>query len=493
MKKNLMQATVQGIFWTYLSFYLGKILVFISTVILARLLIKSDFGVITFALLIIGFLETINHAGIASAVVYHQENEREVYNTAFWLDLGIGILMFLTTWFLAPIAGSYFDDPRVIQFTRALAFVFLLSSLEDIPKAILTKNLSFKVKVLPDTLQAIFKGVISILCALAGLGAASLVIGHLSGAVISLVTYWIVVPWRPKFEITMRWVRSIFSYGSGLVVTNILSYILVNIDYLFIGYYLGAAALGVYTIAFRIPDLLIVQFCSLVGKVIFPALTKLKNDSEALKEAFLKTMNYVSLITVPLGLGLMLISEPFILTVFTDKWSESIQVMKAISLYALFLSLAYNASHAYKASGAISIMTSISTLRAAMLIPALWWASSQIGSIEAVGWFHALFAFIGASINIFVVGRVMKIPMRRIIGTMKPAAIAGAGMSVVVSGMLYLTSSLPPWIQLIVGIITGMLSYILILLWLQKDVFMETWEMVRSNIVAMRNKQVNTG
>jgi PST family polysaccharide transporter len=374
-----------------------------------------------------------------------------------------------------------------------LAFVFLISSLEDIPKAILTKNLYFKIKFLPDTLQAIFKGVVSIACALAGMGAASLVIGHLTGAVVSVVTYWIVVPWRPKLEMTVQWVRSIFSYGSGLVATNILSYILVNVDYLFIGYYLGAAALGVYTIAFRIPDLLIVQFCSLVGKVIFPALTKLRHDADALKEAFLKTMNYVSLITVPLGLGLMLIAEPFVLTVFTDKWLEAVQVMRAISLYALFLSLAYNASHAYKASGAISVMTSVSTFRAAMLIPALWWASSQIGTIEAVGWFHALFAFIGACINIIVVGRVLKISMGRIFGTLKSAVIAGAGMSGVVSGILYLTSSLPAWMQLIAGVVTGMISYILILLWLQKDVFIETWELLRSNISTMRRKEVNTG
>jgi O-antigen/teichoic acid export membrane protein len=219
----------------------------------------------------------------------------------------------------------------------------------------------------------------------------------------------------------------------------------------------------------------------------------LKHDQEALKEAFLKTMNYVSLITVPLGLGLMLIAEPFIITVFTSKWIEAIQVMRAIALYALFLSLAYNASHAYKASGAISVMTTISTIRAAMLIPALWWASSQIGSIEAVGWFHAVFAFIGASINMFVVGRVMKIPMGRIIGTLRSAAIAGTGMSIIVLGILYITSSLPSWIQLIAGIITGILSYIAILSWLQKDIFTETWEILRSSISTLRRKQANIG
>jgi O-antigen/teichoic acid export membrane protein len=481
MKNRLAQATVRGIFWTYSSFYLGKLMVFISTVILARLLTKSDFGVVSFALLLIGFLDMINSAGIASALIYYQGDERATYS-AFWLDLGVGILMVIGTWYLAPFAGNYFDDIRVVQFIRILAFVFLIDSLEDVPKVLLTRSLSFNVKFIPDTLQAVVKGSISILCAALGLGAWSLAIGHIAGALVSMITFWIIVPWRPKFEITTNWIRSIFSYGGGIVITSILSYILVNIDYLFVGYFLGAAALGIYTIAFKIPDLLIIQFCSLVGKVIFPMYAKIKDDPDALNKAFLKTMNYVSLITVPIALGLMIVSKPLILTLFTDKWSEAIPVTRAIALYALFLSLAYNATHAYKARGAISLMTFMSAVRALMLIPALWWASSQIGSIEAVGWTHAVIAFIGGSINLIVAARVMDTSVWRIFITLRPSIVAGGLMSIIVIGALYISSSLPPWLQLIIGITTGLISYIIILAWIQKGIFSETWKMFQSSM-----------
>jgi O-antigen/teichoic acid export membrane protein len=208
----------------------------------------------------------------------------------------------------------------------------------------------------------------------------------------------------------------------------------------------------------------------------------LKDDPEALKAAFLKTMSYVSSITIPLGLGLMLVSKPFVLTVFTNKWSEAIPVMRAIALYALFLSLAYNATHAYKARGAILLMTSISTVRAVILIPALWWASSQIGSIEAIAWTHAAIAFIGCIINIIMAGRVMNASLASIIRTLRSPLIAGAVMSIVVLGFLYITSSLFPWVQLIIGIATGVLSYTAILAWIQKDIFMEIWLMFRTSI-----------
>jgi O-antigen/teichoic acid export membrane protein len=481
MANNYTKEAVRGVFWTYSSYYLGKLLVFISTVILARLLTKSDFGVVSFALLLIGFLDTINGAGISSALIYYQDDEKAAH-TAFWIDLGLGIFVMAAAWVFAPIAGRYFDDPRIVDFIRAFSVVFPISSLEDLPKVLLTRNLSFNVQIIPDTLQALMKGLISIALALAGFGAWSLAIGHIIGALVSMIAYWMIIPWRPKFEFATKWVRSIVSYGGGIVATNLLSYILVNIDYLFVGYFLGAIALGVYTIAFKIPDLLIVQFCSLVGKVIFPVYAKMKQDADSLKKAFLKTMNYVAIITVPIGLGLMLIAKPFVLAIFTEKWIDAVPVMRAISLYALFLSLAYNASHAYKAQGAISVLTSVSIFRALILLPGLWWASAKVGSIEAVGWAHAVIAFIGGCINLVVAGRVMNTSIREIVASLRPSIIAGCFMSAVVWAMLAITSSYSPWFQLIISIASGILFYMIALSWLQKGIFVEAWKVFQSSM-----------
>jgi PST family polysaccharide transporter len=308
------------------------------------------------------------------------------------------------------------------------------------------------------------------------------VIGHIAGALASLITYWVIVPWRPKLDVTKKWIVSILKYGSGIVVTNVLSYVLVNVDYLFVGYYLGAAALGVYTVAFRIPDLLIVQFCSLVGRVLFPVYARMKEDPEALTQAFLTTMNYIALVTVPVALGLMLIAKPFVLTIFTDKWDEAIPVMRAIALYALFLSLVHNVSHLYKARGAISVMTSVSTVRAVILVPALWWASSQVKSIEAVGWTHAVVAFIGGAINLIVAARLMNISLWKIFAALRPSIVAGGFMSLVVWGVLYLTAAFSPWLQLVLGILTGAATYLAALALTQKGIFQETWEFLRSNM-----------
>ena len=126
MKNKFVQAAVRGVFWTYSSFYIGKLMVFISTVILARLLSQSDFGVVSFAMLFIGFLDTINSAGISSALIYYQNDEEATYS-AFWLDIVIGAFMVLGTWLAAPFVGEYFDDVSIDILPDELILAFVVS------------------------------------------------------------------------------------------------------------------------------------------------------------------------------------------------------------------------------------------------------------------------------------------------------------------------------------------------------------------------------
>ncbi|MFT3894509.1 MAG: hypothetical protein QM730_23005 [Anaerolineales bacterium] len=127
-------------------------------------------------------------------------------------------------------------------------------------------------------------------------------------------------------------------------------------------------------------------------------------------------------------------------------------------------------------------MTSVSIFRALILIPGLWWASSQIGSIEAVGWTHAVIAFIGGVINLIVAGRVMDTSLSEIISALRPSVIAGGFMSMVVLFVLSISSTLSPWIQLAVSVLSGFVSYMVALSWLQKGIITEAWKVFQSSM-----------
>ncbi|MFQ5617011.1 MAG: lipopolysaccharide biosynthesis protein, partial [Anaerolineales bacterium] len=326
---NLARETVRGTFWTYASYYSGKLMIFLSTIILARLLTKDDFGVVGYALVTISFLDVLNNLGVGPALIYHREDPKAA-DTGFWLGLAVSGGLLGLAWLVAPLAGWYFGDPRAIPVIRVLSLTFPLSAFSNIHDSLLRKGLAFKNKFIPDFARAVGKGLFSILFALLGFGAWSLIFGQLIGVAVTVVAYWKVLPWRPSLRFVSSLARSLLRYGISIVALNSLAMLLLNLDYLFIGRFMGAEALGVYTLAFRLPDLSITQFCRVISTVVFPVYVKMRDDPSALRKGFLITLRYVSVVTIPLGVGLALVAEPFVITILTDKWLEAIPVMQAI-------------------------------------------------------------------------------------------------------------------------------------------------------------------
>jgi PST family polysaccharide transporter len=476
-------AAVRGTFWGYVTYFSGKLIVFFSTVILARLLTRDDFGVVGYALVVIGLLDVLSDLGIGAALVYHRDDPRAA-STAFWLGLVIGAILFGLSWLAAPLAGWYFKDVRAVPVIRVLALTFPISALSNVHYSLLSKALEFRRKVVPDLARSVGKGLFSILFAVLGLGAWSLVLGQVLGTLVTVVSYWQALPWKPAWQVDLSLGRSLLRYGTRLVLVDILAVLLLNLDYLLVGRYLGAEALGVYSLAFRMPDLLITQFCTTVSTVLFPIYVRMREDNHSLGQGFVTTLRYVSMVTIPLGLGLALVARPFVLTFLTDKWIEAIPVIQAISIYAMFLSLAYNAGSLYKASGRPAILAWLALVRLAMLAPALYIAVTVFKSTQAVGVGHVIVAFVAGLLNLVVAARITGLTAGEVLAALRPSAVAGLGLALVVLAVNAVTGAfLPAW-QLVLSSLAGAMVYLGLLFWQQPDLA----GMARRTIVSMRSR-----
>jgi O-antigen/teichoic acid export membrane protein len=458
-EENLSHATVRGTAWTYAAFYSGKLIVFIATAVLARLLSRDDFGVVGYVVTLLSILDVLKDLGIGYAVIYYRKDNRAI-NTAFWLGLLVNLILFIVIWVTAPLIGAFFNDPRAIWVSRILAFNFPLSALIATQEALLIKDLAFNRKFLPDFAKATSKGIFSITLALVGFGPWSLVVGHLLGTLTSILVIWKIVPWRPALEFSRQKSRLLLKFGLPMVGVNAIGVLVLNVDYLLVGRYMSAEALGVYTLAFRIPELVILQFCALIAQVIFPVFTKIKDDRQMLYRGFLETTRYVAIITVPLGLGMLLLSEAFVLALFTDKWLDAIPVMRAISAYALLLSLGFNAGDVYKALGQPGVLTRISFVKAIILVPALYWAVTVPASLIAVAWVQVGVAVVGTLLNLGVAIWLLKSPPIELFKAFQPSLAAGAGLSLAVLAFLSISTTWSPWLVLVFGTLTGGLAYL---------------------------------
>jgi O-antigen/teichoic acid export membrane protein len=480
---NIQRATVRGTFWNYASYFSGKFIVFLSTLVLARLLSPDDYGVAGYAFTIVSFIEIASDLGVSAALIYHRE-EPKATDTAFWLALGIGAALSFLVWLAGPLAGEFFDNPRATVITQVLGLQFFITAVGDIHNTLLQKQLSFRLKFIPDLAQSIGKAVVTIVLAYLGFGPYSLVVGQLGGFLTADVVLWFVTGWNPRFQFSPRIARAMLTYGSNISIVNIVGIALLNADYLFIGRFLGAAALGTYTFAFRIPELLIKQLCGVIGKVIFPIYAKVRDDANALRRGFLDTMRYVTLVTAPIGLGLIVVARPFTLALFTEKWADSIPVMQVIALYCLSISVTFNSGDIFKAQGRLGLLTMISAGKLVVLAPGLWWAVSlplgnPMQNIVVVGVVQAVVAILGDVVNLYVVGRVLNVSLRDMLNSLAPSFIGGTIMSLAALATLLALQAASPLIQLLGSVSVGGLTYLGSMWWLQRDLALLGWKKAR--------------
>lgn len=367
---GLAARTVRGMFWAYGSYVAGRLLVLISTVILARLLIPADFGVVALALTFMVFMDTVRDLGLGQALIVVPDSRlKAAAQTAFWGSVAIGAILSAATGLIAPLAAGFFDEPQLRGLLAVLGLNFLLRSLGATHLALARRALDFRSRTISETSDAFTRGVVAVTLALAGAGAWSLVLGYLAGTMAALVAIWWRVRWRPRLPPSTAHLREMLAFGGLLTFVDIGQAFAHEIDYLFIGRVLGAAPLGQYTIAFRLPELLIVNLSIVAGVVLFPAYAKL--DRDRLADAFLVSLRYTAVLVLPVAVGLGLLASPIVLTLFGSQWEPAIPVMQVLCIYAVVVTMNVPAGTVYKVTGRAWILIAFTVPYVVMLAAVL--------------------------------------------------------------------------------------------------------------------------
>lgn len=476
---GLSKTALKAVIWAYSAKYSGKLLVLLSTIILARLLSREEFGVAAYALTFISLLEVLEFFGLGSALIYFPRDD-QASSTAFWLGLSANLGLCALAWFSAPLVADFFHDPAVVPLTRVLAFSFPLSALGAIHSILLRKELSFQKKFIPDLSKSFGKGLVSIVAAALGYGYWSLVIGQIASECFQVIAFWAVMPWRPRFRFVSRLLRPMLAYGSKIVVVDLLNVAIRQVDYLLVGHFLGAAPLGVYTVAFRIPDLLILQLCSILGTVLFPVYVRLNRDPASLRTGFLSTLRHVTLITVPIGLGIAITARPLVTILFSDQWLEAVVPLQALAVYGLMVSLAFNAAEVYKAMGRPRVLMLLDSARLAILLPSLAYAAARLQSITAVAWAQLIVAGLFAVAALAIACRMLNIRFPEIVTALLPALSSGLPMAMAAGASLWLANPLGPVAQLLAATLSGAAVYAGVLWFFHRSLVTEAWGLLNS-------------
>ncbi|MHB8168802.1 MAG: MOP flippase family protein [Thermoleophilia bacterium] len=351
MVASIKQAAASGIKWTSASQVGRQVMQWITMVVLARLLVPADFGLVGMAMVVIGFVMIFKDLGTSAAVIQRQQSSDELLSSIFWVNVAFGLLATVILFFCSPLIGAFYGDDRVTAIMRLLSLTFFISGLSIMQQALLERDLKFD-RVAKIELSSFVAGsVIGIGVAVAGLGVWSLVIQTLAVSLMTTLLLWIGTPWHPRLFIRSREVKEVCGYSLNLAGFNIFNYFSRNADNLLVGRFLGATELGYYSLAYRIMLYPLQSITLVIGRIMFPVYSQMQDNDARFRGAFLQTASSIAFISFPLMLGLMVLRHSLILVLFGSQWQPVIVLVAILAPIGMIQSIMATVGPLYQAKG----------------------------------------------------------------------------------------------------------------------------------------------
>lgn len=308
-----------------------------SLAVLARLLSPGDYGLVGMALILVEFVRTFDDGGLASATIRQPDlNQAQVSNT-FWINVGFGLLLGVVVAASAPLGAQFFADARLASVISIMAVPVALSGLVVQHQALLRRQMMFgriaAVDITADLLAALF----AIGAAMWGAGYFALVLRQWVQTSVSICGSWIACSWRPSLYVRSQSVRDILRFGGTLTGARFLSYLSRNADNALVGRHLGPEVLGWYTQAYRLLMLPIQRIRGPLEAVTLPGLSSLLSEKDRMRAYYLRFVEILGMITMPLmALGLVF-AEEVILLFLGPNWGQAARLFRAFALVGIVI------------------------------------------------------------------------------------------------------------------------------------------------------------
>lgn len=365
------EKTINALFWSFVDTVAGQGINLVVGIMLARLLMPREFGLIGMVLVFFALSEAFINSGFSSALIRKKDCTQTDYSTVFFFNLFAGLLFFGILFIGAPYISSFFNEPQLTAIVRILGLVLIIDSLTLIQRTILTRNLDFKTQARVSFIASAGSGVIAVAMAFQGMGVWSLVAQRLSREAIysSLLYLW--NSWKPQLVFSMKSFRELFGFGSKLLVSSLIDNFYNNVYYLLIGKYFSASQLGFFTKADEYNRLPAHNISGIVQRVSYPVLCSVQEQNERLVAVYRKFIRYTMFITFFLMLALAAMAEPMIISLIGEKWRESVVYFRMLCFVGMFYPLHVLNLNIIQVKGRSDLFLKLEIIKKITAVPAI--------------------------------------------------------------------------------------------------------------------------
>lgn len=324
---------------------------FVANIVLARLLTPEDFGIIGMIMVFIALSDTLVNGGFASALIQKKEPTDIDYSTVFYWNLGASLFFFLILYFSAPAIAAFYSMPKLSLILRVLGIQLFINAFNLIQHNQLVKQLNFKRLARINIIATIVGAVVGITMALLGYGVWSLVVKLLIISFAQALMLWLGSSWRPLWYFSWSSFRQLFSFGSMMLLSSLAETLVANLQKLIIGRVFSARDLGFYVQAKKLHSIPERSLPQIVSQVTFPVFSSIQDNPNRMLGAVKKSMKSLAFINFPLMTMLIVVAEPLINLLLTDRWSDSIPYFQILCFGGMMYSLNSNNVNIMKALG----------------------------------------------------------------------------------------------------------------------------------------------
>lgn len=338
-QETLHNRTVKGAAWSFADNILRLGVSFIVGIVLARLLSPDEYGLIGIITIFISVFNSIVDSGFSNALIRKKNACDTDYNTVFWSNLLVSILLCAVLFFCAGLIADFFDRPQLKPLTQVMSVIVIINAFAIIQRTILVKRIDFKTQTKVTFITSITSGVIGISMAFAGCGVWSLVGQLLSAQFLNSALMWLYNRWKPKLEFSVSSFKELFGFGWKLLVAGLINSIWNELYQVVIGKKYTASTLGIYTRAQQFANLFSSNITQVVQRVSYPALAEIQDDKIHLKEAYKRVIKVTMLVTFSLMMGLAGVANSFIYCLIGEKWMGCVPMLQILCFQMMFFPL----------------------------------------------------------------------------------------------------------------------------------------------------------
>lgn len=479
MSDRIREKVTRSLFWTSINQVLSTVIGFCTTIVLVRLLDPKDFGLMGMAAMFGGLISMFADLGFNAAIIQRKNISQKHLSSSFWSGIGISIVLCLLTIGAAPIMAAFFKNSTIKPMMIILSFGFIIGSFKMVQSALLTKELEFKKIAIITVSSIIVNSFTVITLALLGFEVWSLVWGSIVSGIWAVIITWVIKKWRPSFLFNYSSFKELFGFGANVIGSRFFLYINTNMPNLIIGKILGASPLGYYSLSYDLVTSPLRKVQSIISRITFPTFSQIQDDDERLRMYYLITVQYISLITFPSLVGLMVVAPEFVRVVFGVKWSPAIFPLQSLCIFGMLRSIVTMVGSIILAKGRpdIEFKWSIFTFIPRTLI---LFVGSFYG-LNGVAISLCLYMLLSIPILQWIAIRLINLRYTKFVKVLMPASVNSLIMLLFLIFIRYNLNytDIKEWGRLLILITSGIIIYIVTSLVRNRTVYMNFYNFIK--------------